>query len=227
MPMFGLVLLAFLEAPPAVEPLRTGCESQAEQIAAVAASDSIHVQLSLAGEEKTCYKITVTRPGQSLTGYVLGDALPAIAAFERDRAKFAQAAAEAEARLALAPPPTKSVEKEPVKPADPLISTEFEDFAGRDTKGKPISLSGLNGRVTLVTFWSPKSRTSQNELMNVLPLYNQFHKGGLAAVGVSTDPDTNHINDALDDRSPNWPQMADRTGLAAHYNVDPRAGNTF
>jgi hypothetical protein len=61
----------------------------------------------------------------------------------------------------------------------------------------------------------------------VMPLYNQFRKSGLAAVGVSMDPNTNHITDALDDRSPNWPQMADRTGLAAHYNVDPRAGKTF
>lgn len=227
MPMFGLVLLAFLEVSPAVEPLRTGCESHAEQIASVAASDAIQVQLSLAGEEKTCYKITVTRPGQSLTGYVLGNALPSIAAFERDRAKFAKAAAEAEARRALAPPPTKAVEKEPAKPADPLISTEFEEFSGRDTRGKPISLSGLNGRVTLVTFWSPKSGPSQNQLMNVMPLYNHFRNSGLAAVGVSMDPNSNHINDALDDRTPNWPQMADRTGLAGHYNVDPRAGKTF
>ena len=184
--------------------------------------------MALAGEEKTCYKITVTRAGQNLTGYVLGDALPVIVAFERDRAAFAKAAAEAEARRLLEPPPpAKAVEKEPVKPVDPLISTEFEDFSGRDNKGKPISLSGLNGRVTLVTFWSPTSRTSQNELMHVMPLYNQFRRDGLAAVGVSMDPNANRISDALDDLTPSWPQMPDRTGLAAHYKVDPRAGKTF
>jgi len=227
MPMFGLVLLAFLEAAPAAEPLRSGCSADTHQIATVAANDQIQVLSAFAGEDKPCYKIKISRPGESLTGYVLSDALPAIEAFQRERGKASRAAAEAEARLALALPPAKAVEKEPVKPADPLISTEFEDFSGRDARGKPISLSGLNGRVTLVTFWSPKSGPSQNQLMNVMPLYNQFHKSGLAAVGVSMDPNASHINDALDDVSPNWPQMPDKGGLAAHYNVDPNAGKTF
>jgi peroxiredoxin len=217
--MHTLLLLAFLEASPADVPLRSGCSGDTGQIATVAAGDQIQVLSAFAGEDKPCYKIKISRPGESLTGYVLSDALPAIEAFQRERAKASQAAAEAEARLALAPPLAK--------PADPLISTEFEDFSGRDTKGKPISLSGLNGRVTLVTFWSPKSRPSQSQLMSVMPLYNQFHKSGLAAVGVSMDPNASHINDALDDVTPNWPQMPDKNGFAAHYNVDPRAGKTF
>ena len=49
----------------------------------------------------------------------------------------------------------------------------------------------------------------------------------LAAVGVSMNPDVNQIGAALDDRSPSWPQMADQSGLAARYNIDPRAGKTL
>jgi hypothetical protein len=44
-----------------------------------------------------------------------------------------------------------------------------------------------------VTFWSPKSASSQNELMRVMPLYNQLHKSGLAAVGISMDPNGRQI----------------------------------
>jgi peroxiredoxin len=111
--------------------------------------------------------------------------------------------------------------------ADLLVSTQFEEFSGRDSAGKMVSLSGLNGRVTVVTFWSPKNGGNQGALMAVAPLFNQFHKSGLAAVGVSMDPNYSHITDALDDLTPNFPQVADQSGMAARYHVDPRAGKTF
>jgi peroxiredoxin len=227
--MHTLLLLAFLEAASAGEPLRSGCSPDSNQIATLAPSDQVKVLSALAGEEKPCYKITISRPGQNLTGYVLNDDLPAIQAFQRERARASQAAAEAQARLALtqAPVEPKAGQKESNKPQDPLISTQFEDFSGRDSKGKPVSLSGLKGRVTLVNFWSPKSGQAEHQVMSVMGLYDQFHNSGLAAVGVSMDPNPNHITDALDDVSPNWPQMPDKGGLAAHYNVDPRAGKTF
>jgi hypothetical protein len=78
-----------------------------------------------------------------------------------------------------------------------------------------------------VTFWSPKSVRSISELTRVLPLYNQFHRSGLAAIGVSMDPKAGRIADALDDVTLPWSQMPDQSGLAARYNVDPRAGKTF
>lgn len=226
--MHTLLLLAFLQAP-AGEPLRSGCFSDAEPIAMVAPRDDVQVLSAIGGEDRTCYKITVSRQGQNLIGYVIGDELSAIREFEHQREKASQAAAEAQARRALAQAavaPTAS-EKENRKPKDPLISTEFENFSGRDSKGNPVNLSGLKGRVTLVTFWSPKSRQAEHQLMSVMPLYNQFHKSGLAAVSVSMDPNPDHITEALDDVSPNWPQMPDQSGLAARYHVDPTAGKVF
>jgi peroxiredoxin len=227
--MHTLLLLAFLEASPADLPLRSGCSADTDQIATVAAGDQIQVLSALAGEDKPCYKIKISRPGESLTGYVLNDRLPAIEVFQRERAKASQEAAEAQARQALAQAAAdqKGAAKEPDKPKDPSISTRFEDFSGRDARGKPISLSAMKGRVTLVTFWSPRSTPSQDQLMRVMPLYDQLRNSGLAAVGVSMDPNPNQVLAALDDRSPDWPQMPDKGGLAAHYNVDPRAGKVF
>jgi peroxiredoxin len=229
MPMHIFLLFAFLQGAPAGEPLRSGCSSDAQQIATVGPSDRVEVLPALAGEDHPCYKITVTQSGQTLTGYVLSDHLPAIQAFQRERGRASEAAAEAQARLALvqAQAGPKAGDKEPDTPKDPLVATQFEDFSGRDSKGKPVSLSALKGQVTLVNFWSPQSGKAEHQVVSVMGLYNQFRNKGLAAVGVSMDPNPNHITDALDDVSPNWPQVPDRTGLAAHYNVDPKAGKVF
>ena len=228
--MRALLVLAFLQVAWAGEPLRSGCSPDNEQLGSVDPSDQVKVLLAEAGWDSPCYKVTVTRQGQNLTGFVVGNALPAIGEFQRQREKASVAASEAQARLALEQAATatkKSAEPEPGKPKDPLISRQFDDFSGRDSKGKTVSLSGLNGRVTVVTFWSPNSTASQDQLMRVMPLYSQFHKNGLAAVGISMDPNGSHIGTALDDRSPTWPQIPDRSGLAAQYNVDGRTGKTF
>jgi hypothetical protein len=186
---------------------------------------------AIAGDGKPCYKITVSRSGQSLTGFVLGDTLPAIREFERQRERASQAASEAQARMALAQQaaaaPEKDKDKESDKPKDPMISKEFQNFSGIDSKGKPVTLSGLKGRVTLVTFWSPDSRLAPNQVQSVIPLYNQFHNQGLAAVSVSMNPNPDRIAATLDDVSPSWSQVPDRSGLAAQYNVDPKAGKVF
>ena len=60
-----------------------------------------------------------------------------------------------------------------------------------------------------------------------MPLYSQLRKSGLAAVGISMDSNASRIGEALDDRTPNWPQIPDRTGLAAQYHVNPKSGETF
>jgi peroxiredoxin len=228
--MHILLLFAFLQAAaPTGEPLRSGCSPDTGQLATVGPDDGVEVLMSVAGWDAPCYKVTVSRQGGNLTGYVLGNSLPAIAEFQRQREEASVAAAEAEARLALrqAAPASNPAGSEPEKPRDPAVSTQFKDFSGRDRHGKPVSLSGLKGRATLVTFWSPTNVGSQTDLMRERPLYQQFHKDGLEAVGISMDPRADRIDLALDDRSFEWPQMPDQSGLAAQYHVDPRAGKTF
>jgi peroxiredoxin len=225
--MHLLLLFAFLQAPSIAEPMRAGCSPDEPLVATLTASDQVEVQMARAGEaDKICYKVVLTRPGQRLPGYVLGEALPAVATFVHLREKESKAAAEAQSRLALAPPPTANDKAAP-KPLDPALPSHFDDFSWRDPNGKTVSLSGLKGRAVIVTFWSPKNPGSMTQLTSVMPLYNQFHKSGLAAMGVSMDPNASRINDALDDATPPWPQIPDQSGLAARYHVDPRKGQTF
>jgi peroxiredoxin len=228
--MHALLFLALLQGAPgaaAAEPLRSGCSSDDQQIASIGSDDRVHVEMALAGESQTCYKVTVTRRGENLTGYVWGESLPAVADFVRRREKASVEAAEFEARRAREVPAKLANNGEPIKPLDPLVSTQFDDFSAKDARGKPISLSGLRGRVTLVTFWSPANKRSISQLESVMPLYNQFHSSGLAAVGVSMDPKASRAWEALDDVSLPFAQIPDQSGLAARYNIDPRAGKTL
>jgi len=222
-----LVLLQAAPAAPASQPLRSGCSSDDQQIASIETTDRVHVEMALAGESQTCYKVTLIRQGENLTGYVWGESLPAVADFVRHREKASEEAAAADARRAREAPPKLAKSGEPIKSVDPLVSTLFDDFSGKDANGKPVSLSGLKGRVTVVTFWSPANRRSIGQLESIMPLYNQFHAKGLAAVGVSMDPKASRVWQALDDVTLPFAQVPDQSGLAARYNVDSRAGKTF
>jgi peroxiredoxin len=223
--------------------LRTGCSSSDEQLGMISLDDPVQVTQALAGGEETCYKVTLTRGGQAVTGYVLGDALPAVAAFLNQQAKYrdaafiaqeqerarqeelarAQAAAQAAAKAkAAAQGATAAGAK-----LNPDLPANFEEFSGRDTTGKPVSLSGLGGRVILVTFWSPRSASSKGQLMTLLPLYNRYKGAGLRAVGVGMDPNPARLANALDDVTLAWPQIPDRSGMAKRYGVNPATGTTL
>jgi peroxiredoxin len=221
--MHLLVLLAFLPAPSIAEPMRAGCSPDDPIVATLSAQDHVEVETARAGEsDKTCYKVVVIRSGQAVPGYLLGEALPAVSTFVHAREKESKEAAEAQARYVPPPPPAK---EGGIKPPDPNLPSHFDDFSGTDSKGKAFSLSGLGGRVVVVTFWSPKDRGSMAQLTTMMPLYNQLHKSGLAAVGVSMDSKPRHIAEALDDITLPWPQVADQSGLATRYHA--KAGETF
>jgi peroxiredoxin len=226
--MHIILLLAFFQAPPASEPLRSGCSIDDQQIATLSAADTVQVQMALAGDGTgPCYKVALTKQGQTTVGYVLSETLPAVAAFVHLREEASRAAAEAQARAALAPPAPKTGEKAHSKPLDPNAPTHLDDFSWRDWHGKHGSLSELGGRVTLVTFWPPSGKGSRTQLNAIDPLYNELHLSGLTAVGVSMNPNPKAMYEVLDDTNFKWPQVPDTNGLAAKYHVNPKVGETF
>jgi hypothetical protein len=81
--------------------------------------------------------------------------------------------------------------------------------------------------VILVTFWSPGSAASIRQLVSLAPLFNQYKSSGLKAVGISADPNPSHVLEALDDVTLGWPQIPDRSGLAARYGANAKAGTTL
>jgi len=225
---YVFLLLAWFQAPPQGEALRSGCSADDRQLAVVGAGDLVEVNQALAGYAQTCYKVTVTRTGEAVTqkGYLLGEKHPAIAEFVRNREESGAASLEAQARFVPPPPKPAAGEKDKSQAPAPELPQVFQAFSGRDTTGKAVSLAGMRGRVTLVTFWSPKNATSKGHLMSLMGLYNRFSRADLSAVGISTDPNPIHIQEALDDMTLGWPQIGDSSGLAKRYNVDSN-GKTF
>jgi peroxiredoxin len=222
-----LVLALWLQSQPSTVAVRAGCAEDADQLTVVQESDGVEVIQALAGAGETCYKVALTRPGQSLAGYVLGEKLPAIAAYIEKRRKVSEADLDAFARQAVVRPAPATAAAAAPDPSQPPAELEtFENFSGRSINGKTVSLAGLRGKVILVTFWSPKNGASKDQLTSLVPLYHQFKQRGLAVIGVSIDPNLNHMMEALDDLTLGWPQVADSSGLAKRYRVDPR-GKTF
>ncbi|MBZ5592907.1 MAG: TlpA family protein disulfide reductase [Acidobacteriia bacterium] len=222
-----ILLLGLVPRITAAQSLRAGCEGEDREIAPVTPTSTVRVVSALAGGEQTCYQVVLTREGKEVTGYVLGEALPAVAAFVRERERTAAASFQAQAqweRTRAKPVPEASRSSADLRPARPQT---FEDFTARDTTGNRISLSGMGGRVVLVTFWSPSSPASVHQLVSLVPLFHQYRHSGLRAIGISADPNPQHVLEALDDVTLGWPQVPDRSRLAERQGVNAKAGTTL
>jgi len=211
-----LLFLAFLQAPaPQAVPLLEDCSEPQHALATIKPGDSVRVRTSRAGDAQTCYGVTAVIDGKPIKGYVLGNALPAVAEFERQRS--------AASPVGDAPPPAKAADpvSQPPRPRLPV----FGDFSARDIKGKPISLSGMKGKVILVCFWAPQSGPSTLELIQDYRLFNQFRKQGLDAVAISLSSNREEIKDVLEDgvglrTIPNDYDLAGRYGVS--YETLPK-----
>jgi peroxiredoxin len=204
----ALVFLGFFQAPAGQGvPLVRDCSEPQAVIAVLSSSDDVQVRSSMAGGASTCYSVSATVDGKPFSGYVIGNVLPSIAEFERQR--------QTPIPIEVAPAPAKASEPPPERQHLPV----FQDFFAKDVKGRPVSLHGLSGKVTLVCFWSPDNTESQREMLAVSRLFSQFHRAGLNAVGINLSSDRERINDALDDVGVVFPNVPNSAGLAERYHV--------
>ena len=61
------------------------------------------------------------------------------------------------------------------------------DFTLNDTKGNPLTLSSLRGKVVLLDFWASWCGPCRRENPNVKRLYAKYHDKGFDVLGVSLD----------------------------------------
>lgn len=207
--------------------LRDGCSADDPQIGLVTASEPVQVLGAISGEEGACYHLQLMRDGKTISGYVLGEALPAIAAFVAQRERLGGEQMEMMARqaalAAAAPPPAAASKAPPAAPAPP--SELFENFSGRDQKGKGVSLAALRSKIVVVQFWTPRG-SSEQDLISLMSLYNQERGRGVSIVGLGVGLSSKSIGEALDDVTLPFPVIPD-PGLARRYQVNARTGKTF
>lgn len=74
---------------------------------------------------------------------------------------------------------------------------EPPEFSQNNPEGKPISLSSLRGKITLIDFWASWCRPCRMENPNVVRLYNMYNKKGFDILSVSLDSDQSRWLDAI------------------------------
>ncbi|MCX6894988.1 MAG: TlpA disulfide reductase family protein [Verrucomicrobia bacterium] len=102
--------------------------------------------------------------------------------------------------------------------------SQFPDFAEKDLAGKPLTVSGLKGKVVLIDFWATWCPPCRAELPNVIKVYQQQHAKGFEVIGISLDSDRAKLESFIKAQNMAWPQYFDGAGwgnkLAKKYGVD-------
>ena len=67
------------------------------------------------------------------------------------------------------------------------IGMQAPDFTAPNPDGKPITLSAIKGKVTIVDFWASWCKPCRIENPNLVKLYDKYHSKGLEIISVSLD----------------------------------------
>jgi hypothetical protein len=212
-----ILAAAFIIGAAASVPVRDACGEDAAIVADIQPADPIQVRHALIGESIPCYAVSVTKAGQEIRGFVLGDTLPAVQQFERRRAL--------ETRLAIpAPPPLTPGERG----AAPLSTgPPFAPWRGVSTRGQQTEIDPAASKATLVSFWDCESKAARRSAQELMKTESEFKAKGLKAFGFVEANNAGRAGYYLDDMSLDYPQVLDQQRLAAKYGADPNKGTTL
>jgi peroxiredoxin len=87
----------------------------------------------------------------------------------------------------------------------------------RNADGKEITLSSLNGKLTLIYFWSSWNALCRQANLNLTSIYTQYHDRGFEIYAVSIDSDTELWKKAYMLDKAYWIQLNDPKGLESEY----------
>lgn len=117
-----------------------------------------------------------------------------------------------------------AIEKQAAAEAALAIGKTFPDFAEQDTASRPLSVSGLKGKVVLVDFWATWCGPCVAELPNVTAAYAKYKGKGFEIVGISLDEDRAALDAFVKEHKMDWPQFFDGLGwknkLAQQYGIE-------
>ena len=83
--------------------------------------------------------------------------------------------------------------------------------------GKAVTLSEINGKVTMLYFWSATAQQKMFNLDALVPLYQEFHPKGFELYAVSLDDDKTAWATAVRNQQLPWVNVCDTRGAASPY----------
>ena len=86
------------------------------------------------------------------------------------------------------------------------------DFSMADTLGKTVKLSSFYGKYLIIDFWASWCPNCREENPELVGLYNEFNKKGLAILGVSFDTKRENWLKAIQHDSLTWNHVSDFKG---------------
>ncbi len=201
-------------------------------MATIHRADSVKVRYSFMGDAGTCYAVTVKVDDKSMDGYLIGNAHPAIAAFEQEVQLHAAAipvpppppppappASSVAAKPAAASPVAAPRAKE-MPPAAP-VPLGFAGFRAVAINGDRVDLSRLHAANVVIYFWSARSARAIQSIEPINALYDTYHTRGVDMVGIGSAASSSKLDEVCRDHEFIWPQVLDSGGIAARYHVDP------
>jgi len=88
----------------------------------------------------------------------------------------------------------------------------------RNSAGKVILLSSLQGKLTLVYFWSSWNALSRQTNMNMASIYTRYHERGFEIYAISIDSDADLWKKSFMLDKAYWIQVNDPDGLESEYS---------
>ncbi|PKQ65899.1 hypothetical protein BZG02_02535 [Labilibaculum filiforme] len=107
--------------------------------------------------------------------------------------------------------------------------SNFPDISLPNANGKEVSLSSLQGKFIVLSFWASQDVNSRKQNANLKKVYDKFNKKGLEIYQVSVDQDEKLWTRAIEQDQLNWTNVCDlKTGsvnATRLYNIQQVPAN--
>jgi thiol-disulfide isomerase/thioredoxin len=99
-----------------------------------------------------------------------------------------------------------------------MVNIRSEDFELESIDGRKVKLSGLKGKVVLLTFWATWCVPCRSEMPHLMKLYEKYRDQGFELLSISTDDDMEKVRPFVDQQNLrfavfNETRMRDRFGV--------------